>query len=279
MMIVNVMVRLRCVILLLAVLLICIIPISVSAQSLTDVQSFMQSGQYDEAAELGETLNTAESLSLASEALARKVMLGNLGASKSLAKEAKALAEKALDIDPTHQNARLQFVITDGFVARNTGDVSAWFKKLPQKSLAYIQAYRKDFSDDPKGDALMGAWHLEIIRKAGAENAMKWFGARADYGKGFFEKALNQAPNDPIISLNYAFALIALNDKAQPIENSTEQQDWSRAKALMEKAQLMPAPDDLTRKMQAKAAKALSLFETPNALKVYVDEFFEGKLG
>jgi len=273
------MVWLRWVIILFTVFLTHIIPLSVSAQNLADVQTYIQSGQYKQAVELGEKLNTADSLSLASEALARKVMLGGSSASKTTAQEGRELAERALEINPNNQNGRLQFIITDGFVARFTGTVSAWFSKLPQKSLAYIQAYRKDYPDDPKGDALMGAWHFEIIRRAGAENAKKWFGARADYGIGFFEKALNQAPDDPIICLNYAFALIALVEEDSPEANRVEQHNWRRAKTLMEHALSMPAPDDLTQTMQAKASKALSLFETPDTLKDYADEFFKGEPG
>lgn len=265
---------LRYVTVLLIVILTVVFVNPVSGQVYSDVQHAVQTGHYAKAVEIGKTLDTVDSLSLASEALAKEIMLGEADNPLGTAKTARDLAEKALEKDANHQNARLQFVVTDGFVARYTGEVSAWFRKLPQKSLTHIQDYRTDFPNDPRGDALMGAWHLEIIRKAGEENALKWFGARADYGQAFFEKALNQDPNDPIIYMNYAFALIALAVDEKTDESVSNVKNMERAKALLERAQSISASDDLMQKMKAKANKALSLFEAPQDLKAYVDDFF-----
>lgn len=245
----------------------------VLAQTLSATQKLVQSGSYDQAVQMGVEMNTAESLSLASEALAKQIMMGEADQPKARAEMARDLAREALKRDPNHQNARLQFVVTDGFVARYTGDVSAWFKKLPQKSLEHIQNYRTDFPDDPRGDALMGAWHLEIVRKAGEESALRWFGARADYGKAFFEKALNQEPDDPIMNVNFAFALIALVEE----ENNSTSQNLRRARILMEAALSVSSMDDFTRNMQAKASRALSLYDNPNELIAFVEAFFEGR--
>lgn len=253
-----------------------VLSFSAIAQPYSETHKLIQSGSYSAAVKSGQALNTADSLSLASEALARKVMLGEAENPKASAVMARNLAGKALDMEPNHQNARLQFVVTDGFVARYTNDVTAWFKKLPQKSLELIQSYRNDFPDDPKGDALMGAWHLEIIRKAGEESAERWFGARADYGKAFFEKSLHQDPADPIVNINYAFALIALVEEEKDGEGQAKSQNLWRARTLIETALNAPPSDDLTKKMQIKAAKALSLYESPEELTILVDAFFEG---
>ena len=246
------------------------------AQNISETQNLIKSGSYAKAVEMGKALNTADSLAFASEALAREIMLGESESPKASAIAARNLAEKALDIEPDHQNARLQFVVTDGFVARYTGDVTAWFKKLPQKSLELIQAYRTDFPDDPRGDALMGAWHLEIIRKAGEESAERWFGARPDYGKAYFEKALHRDPDDAIVNVNYAFALIALVETEKTDKAAIKAQNLRRAQMLIETALSSAPSDDLTRKMQAKANVAQSLYDSPSELKSFVDAFFEG---
>ena len=271
------MIWMRLVISLFVTVLMGVMSCSAYAQPYSETQKLIQSGSYSAAVKSGQALNTADSLSLASEALAKEVMLGEAENPKASALMARNLAEKALDMEPNHQNARLQFVVTDGFVARYTGDVTAWFKKLPQKSLELIQSYRNDFPDDPKGDALMGAWHLEIIRKSGEESAERWFGARADYGKAFFEKSLQQDPRDPIVNINYAFALIALVEEESDGENRGKAQNMRRAHTLIETALEAPPSDDLTEKMQIKAAKALSLYENAGDLKAFVDAFFEGK--
>lgn len=250
--------------------LISLIPTAVSAQAVSDIQSYIESGQYQEAFELGSRLKTPDSLSLASEALARQIMLGETNTPHLKAKQARDLAQRALKLNPGHQNARLQFVVTDGFVARFTGDVTAWFKKLPQKSLEYIQAYRTDFPQEARGDALMGAWHLEIARKAGAESAEKWFGARIDYGKGFFEQALQRDPADMIMRVNYAFALIALSN-----EEAVSESDLMRAKSILTDLELQETPDDFSQKMFEKAKIALSLFEDQEALEDYINAYLE----
>jgi|GEM_PF-827345 len=270
-MVAKVMVWLRYLTLLLLLCGISLFPNSASAQAEPDVQSYIKSGQYEQAFELGRELKTADSLSLASEALARQIMLGESDSPQLRAKQARDLAQRALKLNPDHPNARLQYVVTDGFVARYTGDVAAWFKKLPQKSLEHIQAYRTDFPQEARGDALMGAWHLEIARKAGAENGEKWFGARIDYGKGFFEQALQRDPTDLIMRVNYAFALIALSH-----ERAIKESDLTRARSILADLVLEETSDDLSQKMFQKAKIAESLFEDPDALKDYVNAFLEG---
>eukprot|EP00919_Chromeraceae_sp_WS-2016_P047452 GHVR01112439.1.p2 GENE.GHVR01112439.1~~GHVR01112439.1.p2 ORF type:complete len:185 (+),score=15.17 GHVR01112439.1:1-555(+) len=181
-----------------------------------------------------------------------------------------------------HHNARLQFVITDGFVARFSSDASAWFKKLPQKSLGYIQAYQHDFPDDPRGDALMGAWHLEIIRKAGEGKADKWFGAKSAYGKAFYEKAIGQPPQDPVIAVNYAFALIALSVDGAPEQetleqNSAQQENLSRARTLLENMLTLNDAGYISRRLVEKAEKALGFYEDMTLLSRYIDAYLNGE--
>jgi hypothetical protein len=116
----------------------------------------------------------------------------------------------------------------------------------------------------------MGAWHLEIARKAGAESAEKWFGARIDYGKGFFEQALQRDPADMIMRVNYAFALIALSN-----EEAVSESDLMRAKSILTDLELQETPDDFSQKMFEKAKIALSLFEDQEALEDYINAYLE----
>jgi len=90
---------------------------------------------------------------------------------------ARELSKKALELDPALYDARLQYTLSDGFVTRTSGDLTAWRKKLPTKTLAKIQEFRAAYPDDAKGLALEGAWHLGVIRKTGEKNGGKWFGA------------------------------------------------------------------------------------------------------
>lgn len=240
------------------------------AKDLTTVQNLIKSGDYTTAHQTAIEIRSPDALALAAESLARQVMLGEVEKLKKTSKEARDLAEEALALNPNHQNARLQYVITDGFVARMTGNVSAWMKKLPQKSFEKIEAYRADFPDDPRGDALLAAWHLAVVRKAGNDNAKKWFEASIEEGQGLYEGALAQSPHDPVIALNYAFALIALDQD--------DYSDWEKIEGLLNTAMSMPTEDDLAQKMVVHAKKALDLFSDKESLKDYAEDFLDGEL-
>jgi len=141
------------------------------ANDVRDSRAKLKQGEYAAAYAQAKQLETAEGKALAAEILLTEIMLGKTKKNKRQARLARKIAAQALVIDPKNQNARLQYAIADGFVTRETGNVTAWMKKLPQKTYSVVQGYRNDFPDDPRGDALLGAWHLAIARKAGDENA------------------------------------------------------------------------------------------------------------
>lgn len=232
-------------------------------------QNLMMQGQYQQAHDLAEGLGTAEGYALASEALTRGVILGEFDKLKKTSKRARKQAEKALELDPDLQKARLQYVITDGLVARNTGEVSAWMKKLPQKSFGKIEAYRSDFPEDVRGDALLGAWHLSIARKAGAKNAQDWFGANVAEGQKHYDKAVMETPNDPVILLNYAFSLLALD--------AVDFNEKEKISTLLRQCAAIKATDDLEEKLKARAEMALSIMKQETEVKTYAERYLDGE--
>lgn len=242
---------------------------STTAWGAEPVRQALSIGDYTAAQTQAEQLGTADGFALAAEAILTEVMLGQAESNKKQSKKARELAEAALSLDSAHQNARLQYAIADGFVTRETGDMSAWMKKLPQKTYAIAQAYRTDFPDDPRGDALLGAWHLAVVRKAGDGNARKWFDASVADGVDLFNSALTAAPQDPTIAVNYAFALIALDEEDMP--------DLGIAKTWLERSVAMPGEDHLTLTMKRYAAEALLRLEDRKVARKYVDDFLDGK--
>jgi len=234
------------------------------------IRQAMIAGDFVSAFEQAEQLETANGYALAAESLLSEIMIGQAKKNKKQAKQARKLAEAGLEIDPMHQNARLQYAIADGFVARETGDVSAWMKKLPQKTHAIITAYRSDFPADPRGDALLGAWHLAVARKAGGKNAEKWFDATIEEGREFFQKARITQPNDVVINVNYAFSLMALkSDDFDYIEDVRQ--------ILSEVVEATP-DDHIGRLLQSYAVEALANIEDQDKLRDYVCLFLDGKV-
>lgn len=244
-------------------------PFAAWADDLTEAQKALELGNYNQAHDIAKELDTAEGYALASEALALQVFLGETEELKKTSKKARKLAEKALALNPDHQNARLQYAVTDGFVARLTGDVSAWMKKLPQKSFANIEAYRTAYPDDPRGDALLGAWHFGVVRKTGNENARKWFGASIEQGQTLYEKALLANPNDPVVIVNYAAALLALKEG--------DFSDREKPRALLSMISELPLQDNLSVKTVTKGQKILSVMDQTDLAVRYAEAFLDGE--
>jgi len=168
-------------------------------------------GQYDMAISQGENLGTADGLSLAAESISAKVMLGYVEKPRDQAKRARKLATKALELDKTSHNAHVQLALAYGFETQSSSPFRAWRKKLPQKTLSAIIDVRDKFPEDPRGDALLGAWHLGIVRKAGGKRAEKMFKANESDGIAHYEAALAKAPNDIIILSNFSAVLLTID--------------------------------------------------------------------
>ena len=235
-----------------------------------DIHAQIINGEYQAAYIQAEKLETAEGYALAAQTLLSEIMLGQADKNKKQAKRARKLAEAALELDPSHQNARLQYAVADGFVARETGDVSAWMKKLPQKTQAIIQAYRTDYPNDPRGDVLLGAWHLAVAGKAGNENAKKWFSANIADGRALYKSARLKRPQDIIIGVNYAFALLGLKD-----EDFSGTQE---AHQILNEVIAARPTDHIGHVLQGYARGALEVIEDRDAARDYAEMFLEGKV-
>ena len=235
-----------------------------------DPRAKLRLGDYAAAYAEASESQTADGQALAAEILLSEIMIGQAKKNKKQAKRARKIALAALEIDPTHQNARLQHAIADGFVTRETGDVSAWMKKLPQKTHAIVQRYRDDFPEDPRGDALLGAWHLAIARKAGNKNAIKWFDASISQGRTLFLSARAEQPDDAIIGVNYAFSLLALKDN--------DFADTEEARLVLTELTNMSPSDHLGQTLKAYGEEALTRIEDREEVRDYVGLFLDGKM-
>ena len=235
--------------------------------SAAEVRGLIAAGDYETARELAQTLETAEGYALAAESLSAQILLGEVEKLNKKSKQAREFSEQALALDPALYNARLQYALSDGFVTRTSGDIKAWRKKLPTKTLATIQAFRKAYPEDPKGMALEGAWHLGVIRKTGEKNGGKWFGASLAEGERLYAMARAKASNDVLIETNYAMSLLVLDCEAYA----------PKVRPLLEAVAAMPANDDLYKKVQGKAAKTLAASDDLKAMEKMAERFLDGE--
>ena len=178
---------------------------------------------------------------MAAEILSARIMLGQTDSPKGTAKQARTYAEAALELTPDNQSAQLQYIVADGLVTRLTSPFKVWRKKLSSKTLAKIDSYRASYPADPRGQALLAAWHLGVIEKAGAKNGEKWFNASHMGGIELYEEALEQAPNDTVLAAHYFLALASTCNENISVDD--------RLMSLSQKISDMPAPTALERGM------------------------------
>jgi len=232
-----------------------------------NIRGLINSGNYTVAQIHAESLNTAEGYALAAESLAAQILLGEVDKLNRRSKEARALSEKALALDPDLYEAKLQYALTDGFVTRTSGNLTAWRKKLPTKTFEKIQEFRAYYPDDPKGLALEGAWHLGVIRKAGRKNGGKWFGASLSEGERLYAEARQKGPGDILIETNYAMSLLVL-DAAHYCPFM---------KPILEAVSKTSPETDLERKIQMRVNDVLKSYSDTKRVEKLAGKFLDGK--
>lgn len=185
-----------------------------SATSLQDARNALWASDYDSAYAQASVLNNEAGWLLGAEILNTKIMLGQSRAAKKDAKLAMALSQQVLDAQPDNAEAKMLYAFAYGFYARTVSIITVWRKKIPQKTMAAITEARTSNPDDPRGDALLGGWHLSVVYKAGASRAKRSFNADEQYGYDLFDKAVLSAPQDVFIAGNYIMMLTAIGGDA-----------------------------------------------------------------
>jgi len=245
-------------------------PLMAYAAPIDDVRALIASGEYEQARVLAAQIETSDGYALAAESLAAQILLGEVKKLNKHSKEARELAQMALELDPSSYDARLQYTLTDGFVTRTTGDMTAWRKKLPMKTRKAIQDFRADYPQDGRAMALEAAWHLGVIRKTGVKNGSKWFGASLEEGKALYQDAIVRRPDDIIIRANYFMAMQALAGKIDVY-------DPLRQKPILQEILGLDANTDLDKKVQARMRNVLDNIEDPKIVKNLAEKFLDGK--
>lgn len=242
------------------------------ATSPGEVRALIATGEYEKSRALAVQIDTAEGYFLAAESLSAQIMLGEVKKLNKQSKKARDYAKMALALDPESYDARLQYALTDGFVTRTSGDLTAWRKGLPLKTYDIIQEFRADYPDDARAMALEAAWHFGVIRKTGLKNGQKWFGASLETGHQIYQEAIARRPSDIIIKANYFMALQALNKKI-------DVHDPAASKVVLEEILSLQANIDLDRKVQGHLRSALTMIDDPDAVRAFAEDFLDGKLG
>lgn len=169
-------------------------------------------GRYLAAADTAERDSlSSESLAFAARSLLAACITGNDDTEiAALLDRAEHSAREALDLDSGAVDARLQLAVVYGFRGRRASLAAAVARAYAPRGRRLIEQVLALAPDSAQAHALLGAWHLEVLRRGGRAGALA-YGARLSDGRAAFERALELAPDEPMIPLHYAIALIELD--------------------------------------------------------------------
>lgn len=172
-------------------------------------------GDFREAADLARQVGDAPSLAFAARCLLAEVIAAPLGeASVKQVKEAEKVARAALVLDPDNIEANVQMAGALGLRARKMGGFAAHIRGFGKKAKIYIDAAFALAPRDPWVLSTKGAWHLEIVRRAGARPASWLYDASREIGLTSFEDALKIDPENISIRHQFALMLLSFDDPA-----------------------------------------------------------------
>ena len=235
------------------------------AVSIDEARQLLNDGLYDEAISMAQQMETAESLTLAAETLSAKVMLGYVDDLNDSARQARRWAQEAVMLAPQSREAQVQYALAYGFETRTSSPFRAWRKKLPEKTLAAIMHVRTHYPEDPRGDALLGAWHLGIVRKAGSKNGRKWYNASEVEGIDWYESALISNPDDIVVAGNFAITILGLNREKYA----------SRARDIITDMQLITPKNAVELEVKNRMVGLLDKFDDEAALDMAIAELLD----
>jgi|CXWL01.1.fsa_nt_gi tetratricopeptide (TPR) repeat protein len=174
--------------------------------------SLYAAGHYLAAADTAERDRlSAESLAFAARsALAACITSDDRSNIDALLDRAERSAKEALELDADSVDARLQLAVVYGVRGQRASLTEAFTRGYAPRGRRLIEQALAMAPNNAQANALLGAWHLEVLHRGGSAGALA-YGARLSAGIAAFDRAQRLAPSDPMIPLHYARALIELD--------------------------------------------------------------------
>ncbi|MFT3729394.1 MAG: hypothetical protein QM759_16340 [Terricaulis sp.] len=165
------------------------------------------SGNFIAAANLAAAQHAPSDLTFVSHALLAACATDQTPNVDSLLSRAATNARSALQLDPNSVDARINLALAYGMMGKRASLSDAISHNYAGRGRQLInQALALD-PNNARAHALLGAWHFEVLRRGGRLGAIT-YGARLSAGLSEFRRALALAPNDPLIALQFATALL-----------------------------------------------------------------------
>ena len=211
-------------------------------------------GAFLEAADIAEATGGGDALALAARAALAEAITGHGGDIDALVARAEADARRALAAAPGSIDARMNLALALGLKGRRASIGEAMRGGYAREGRILLTQAVARAPDEAWAHALLGAWHLEVVRRGGAIGAA-YYGANTGAGIAGFERARALAPDDAAIAYQYAVALLEL----EPERYS------GKAAALLVNAGGCATGDAFEARVKAQAARVAAVLETQGA--------------
>ena len=221
------------------------------AQSIEEARTIYAEGRFTEAADLAQMLDTSEGYALAANSLAiYGYYIAPDSEKEGLFRRAEDLARKAIRNDAANPEAHLQLAHAMGRHAQVIGLLEALNEGYANQVRDAIQEALRLAPDMAAAHLSLAAWHVGAI-STGGFLASLLYGANEEDALTHFKRALELAPREKVVLLEYALGLLSLD----AIGNRAEARD------LLERAITVPQKDAHDRIIHRKAVERLAALD------------------
>lgn len=223
------------------------------AQSIDAARAAYVEGRFMEAAELAEALGTSEGFALASRSVTiQAYYISGDDEKDALFERALALAQEALRSDPDSPEAYIQLSRVMGRHGQTIGVLESASQGYAERIRDTVEKALRLNPEMPEALLSMGMWHSEVVSSLGSFMADMMFGADEDDAIEFYERALEGAPEEKIVPLEYAIGLLDLDDDEYR----------KQARRLLQRAIELPVKDAFDDLIHQKAVETLAALDS-----------------
>ncbi len=160
---------------------------------------------------------SADSLAQKSRQLLSECLVKSGCEDETVPQTAEDLARRALILDESHIEARLQLAISISMQARNMSIGKARKEKVAEAMRDFAESVLVDDPDNAWAHGFLAVWHVEVRRRGGVIGAAI-MGASLKKAEAHFQAVLRVAPDNLVLRWQYARALAALDAKRHDTE-------------------------------------------------------------
>lgn len=228
-----------------------------TAQSIEDAYTAYTEGRFVEAAEVAETLKTSEAHALAANSLAiYSYYIADDDDKQDLFNRATLLAQEAIRLDALNPEAHLQWAHASGRYSQTIGVLKAANQGYAKKVRDSIKTVLELDPEMASAHLSLATWHAEAI-SGGGFMAGVLYGASRKKALAHFEKAMELAPDQKVVLVEYALGLLRMGGGA----------NRERAHDLLLRSNQMPSRDAHDRILHQMAVRQLAVLDGQNPPK------------